>query len=222
MSEINLYHGDSLAAMREMPDKKYDLAVVDPLYGVQQNAYREANRSKLAKTKKYHNSIWSQEKTPPEYFTELLRVSKNQIIWGGNYFTDTLPWSRGWLVWDKVNTGDFADCELAWTSFEMAVRKFRFMWNGMLQGDMKNKQNRIHPTEKPIQLYKFCLSFAKPGWKIIDTHGGSMSHAIACHDMGFNLDLWEIDADYYRDGVKRFNAHKAQSTMFTPQEMYNQ
>jgi site-specific DNA-methyltransferase (adenine-specific) len=206
---INLYQIDCNKFMANVPDKYYELAIVDPIYGVLETAYREANRSNLAKTTKYHSSIWSQEKTKPEYFVELQRISKNQIIWGGNYFSSTLPDSRCWIVWDKLNSGDFADCELAYTSFDKSVRKFSFMWNGMIQGDMKNKEQRIHPTQKPIALYKWLLTnYAKKGDKILDTHGGSMSIAIACYDLGFDLDLCELDKDYFEAGKARFEAHR--------------
>jgi site-specific DNA-methyltransferase (adenine-specific) len=211
ISEI--YNEDCMAGMTRYPDKYFDLAIVDPIYGCLQNAYREANHSKLGKTKNYHNSIWSQKKTGPEYFKELFRISKNQIIWGANYFE--LPGSRCWIVWDKDNSGDFADAELAYTSFDLAVRIFKFRWNGMLQENMKDKEDRIHPTQKPIQLYKWLLkNYAKKGDKIIDTHLGSQSSRIACYDGGFDFWGWEIDADYFRDGCKRFENFKAQGKLF--------
>ena len=119
-------------------------------------------------------------------------------------------------MWNKRNgENNNADCELAWTSFDTAVRMFEWKWNGMLQQDMKNKEQRIHPTQKPVALYKWLLhNYAKEGDKILDTHGGSMSIAIACHDMGFDLDLWELDPEYYEKGVERFNRHKAQLKLF--------
>jgi site-specific DNA-methyltransferase (adenine-specific) len=203
-----------MEAMRQMPDKAYELAIVDPIYGVNQTAYREANRSKLAQTKIYPAGIWKQEKTKPDYFKELLRISANQIIWGGNYFASSLPDSRCWLVWDKDNSGDFADCELAWASFDLAVRKFTYRWNGMLQQNMKQKETRIHPTQKPVALYQWLLkNYAKPGDKILDTHGGSCSIAIACDIMGFDAVIYEIDLDYYKAAVERFERHKQQQVL---------
>jgi site-specific DNA-methyltransferase (adenine-specific) len=200
-----------MEAMKEMPDKAYELAIVDPIYGVNQTAYREANRSKLAKTTIYPAALWSQKKTPPDYFKELLRISKNQIIWGGNYFASSLPDSRCWLVWDKDNSGDFADCELAWASFDLAVRKFTYRWNGMLQQNMKQKEIRIHPTQKPVALYKWLLkNYAKPGDRILDTHLGSGSSAIACDVMGFELTGYEIDEDYFNAAVDRLKRHQSQ------------
>ena len=124
--------------------------------------------------------------------------------------------SSCWIVWNKITgNSDFADCELAWTSFKTAVRMFTFQWAGMLQGDMKNKEQRIHPTQKPVSLYKWLLkNYAKEGDKILDTHGGSMSSAIACHDMKFDLDIIELDIDYYNAGKKRFENHIKQLTLF--------
>ena len=144
--------------------------------------------------------------------------SKNQIMWGANHYIDNLPFmcsSPCWLVWNKLNSGDFADCELAWTSFKTAVRKFDFRWNGMLQGDMKNKEHRIHPTQKPVALYKWLLSnYAKEGDTILDTHLGSGSIAIACHDLKFDLTGYELDEDYYKAACERLKAHQAQGQLF--------
>ncbi len=215
MSKIELFNIDCMLKMREYPDKWFELAIVDPIYGCLQNAYREANRSKLAQTKQYHNSIWSQEKTKEPYFSYLNRVSKNQIIWGGNYFASCLSDSRCWIVWDKDNSGDFADCELAWTSFDLAVRKFTYRWNGMLQENMSNKEFRIHPTQKPVKLYEWLLkNYAKKGDKILDTHGGSMSSAIACYNLDFDLTLCEIDKDYFEAGKARLEQHMKQGRLF--------
>lgn len=216
MAEINLHLGDCMEAMAKMPDKAYDLAIVDPPYGIGEDGGSNHSRDKMAKAKKYTPKNW--DKSPPqkEYFEQLCRVSKNQIVWGANHFISRLPFdSSCWIVWDKDNSGDFADCELAYTSFKTAVRKFQWRWNGMLQQDMKNKEQRIHVTQKPVALYKWLLhNYAKEGDKILDTHGGSMSIAIACHDMNFDLDLWELDPEYYQKGVERFNQHKAQLRMF--------
>lgn len=207
---IDLLHIDCMEYMATVPDKYFDLACVDPIYGCLQNAYREANRSKLAKTKNYHNSIWSQKQTPPKYFKELFRVSNHQIIWGGNYFV--LPGSRCWIVWDKDNSGDFADAELAYTNFDLSVRIFKYRWNGMLQENMKDKEVRIHPTQKPVQLYKWLLkNYAKPTDKIIDTHLGSGSSAIAAYDFGCAEFVGcEIDKNYYDAAIKRFEIYKTQ------------
>ena len=169
--------------------------------------------SGLANQKGYHTGLWKQTRPSSEYFKELFRVSKNQIIWGGNYFTEDLLESQCWIVWDKEHPNGikFADCELAWTSFDQAARIFRFMWNGMLQGDMKNKENRIHPTQKPIKLYTWLLSnYAKVGDKILDTHVGSASSLIACERMGFQYVGFEIDEEYYRQASRRLEEERRQ------------
>ena len=151
-----------------------------------------------------------------------MRISKNQIIWGANHFINKIPFdSSCWIVWDKVNgDSDFADCELAWTSFKTAVRLFSYRWNGMLQGNMKNKETRIHPTQKPVALYKWLLTnYAKPGYKLFDSHSGSGSFRIAAYDMGFDLVSCELDADYCRDNEARFQKHIQQIDLFKPEEI---
>ena len=215
MSKINMMQGDCMEYMASLPDNAYDLAIVDPPYGIRQDGHRDNNRSKLAVSKNYHKALWDQPRPNGDYFTELFRVSKNQIVWGANNYPEHLKPSPCWIVWDKDNSGDFADCELAYGSFETAVRKFKFRWNGMIQGNMKNKEYRIHPNQKPVALYKWLLkNYAKPGDKILDTHGGSGSICIACHDMGFDLDWIELDEDYYNAAMKRFNLHTAQGSLF--------
>ena len=149
----NIYNIDCMLGMKEFPDNYFELAIVDPPYGIGEDGLKNHSRGKLAPAKKYTPKNW--DKKPPDklYFKELLRVSKNQIIFGANHFISKIPYdSSCWIVWDKQMTGDFADCELAWTSFKTAVRKFTFTWNGMLQGNMKNKEIRIHPTQKPGSL----------------------------------------------------------------------
>ena len=150
------------------------------------------------------------------FFDELIRVSKNQIIFGANHFISKIPYdSSCWIVWDKDNTGDFADCELAWTSFDTAVRKFTFRWNGMLQGNMKNKELRIHPTQKPIKLYEWILkNFASDNDSIIDTHLGSASSAIACHRAHLDFTGIELDEEYYNAAKDRIIMHQRQLNLF--------
>jgi site-specific DNA-methyltransferase (adenine-specific) len=150
------------------------------------------------------------------YFKELKRVSKNQIIWGANHFIQNIPESNSsCCIWDKQNgNNSFSDCEMAYTSFRTALRKFEFRWQGMLQGDMKNKETRIHPTQKPVQLYKWLLqNYAKQGDKILDTHLGSGSIALACHELGFDLTACELDKEYYDAAFKRFKEQTAQLRM---------
>lgn len=214
MPVINLYHGDSLEAMRGMRDKQFQLALVDPPYGIGEDGAKNHSRGQLAAPTLYAPKRWDRETPPAAYFSELRRVSENQIIFGGNYFLDYLPSTPCIIVWDKLNSGDFADCELAWTSFSTAVRKFSFRWNGMLQGDMANKEKRIQPCQKPVRLYQWLLkNYAKPGDKILDTHAGSFSLGIACDIMGFDCDAWEIDLDYYTAAKDRLERHQRQEKL---------
>ena len=223
MIEAGFYNMDCMDAMREFPDKFFDLAIVDPVYGdVTKGGYMTHNKGQrigrgAANQKGYHTGLWNQRKTESDYFSELMRVSKNQIIWGGNYFSDVLPISQGWIVWDKQHPDGikFADCELAWTSFDIATRIFRFMWNGMLQGNMKSKENRIHPTQKPVALYNWILkNYAKPTGKILDTHVGSASSLIACHRAGLEYWGFEIDPIYYEKAKGRLDRETAQVSIF--------
>ena len=203
---INTHLVDCMEFMADKPDNYWDLAIVDPPYGIGING--KVGGKKLAKVSIYKNKGWDNSPPSIKYFNELIRISKNQIIWGGNYFLFALNETPCFIVWDKNNTGNFADAELAWTSFKTATRIFKFTWNGMLQEDMKNKEKRIHETQKPVKLYKWLLNnYAKPGWKILDTHGGSFSHAIACYDLGFDLDICENDPDYYKDATDRLSNH---------------
>ena len=216
--ELNtLYNLDCMGAMKEIPNKYFDLAIVDPPYGIGESGKTNKTRGKAAVAKDYKPFHGDDLKSPEiEYFQELMRVSKNQIIWGANHYISKMPYdSSCWLVWDKDNTGDFADCELAWTSFDTAVRKFRYRWNGMLQEDMKNKEIRIHPTQKPVALYKWLLkNYAKQGDKILDTHVGSASSLIACHDMGYDFLGFEIDEYYYNAAKERLDRHRSQIDIF--------
>lgn len=223
MLDFGFYNMDCMEGMRQFPDKFFDLAIVDPVYGdVTAGGYMTNNKGQRigtgkANQKGYYAGLWSQEKTGEDYFKELLRVSKNQIIWGGNYFTDSLPTSQGWIVWDKMHPEgiSFADCELAYTSFDVATRIFKFMWNGMLQGNMKHKENRIHPTQKPVALYEWLLTkYAKPGDTILDTHVGSASSLIACHKHRHKFVGFELDPEYYKAAKARLDAEMAQTTIF--------
>lgn len=214
---IELLNMDCMEYMAGCEDNAFDLAIVDPPYGIREDGHRENNRSKLAASKNYHKALWDQPKPEPEYFAELDRVSRNTVIWGGNHLADLIAkFSPCWLVWDKDNTGDFADCELAYTTFETAVRKFTYRWNGMLQQETgARKETRIHPTQKPVALYRWTLeNYAQPGQRILDTHLGSGSSAIAAHYFGCDFVGTEIDADYYNAAVERFNSETKQVAMF--------
>ena len=222
MNTIQLYCEDSYQVkgkgMHQFKDGEFDLAIVDPVYGHEgiQGGYTSGKGGGVAKQKKYNQSIWDIQKTGKAYFNELNRISENQIIWGGNYFVEYLKPSMGWIFWDKRN-GDvsFSDGEFAFTSFQSKARIFKYRWSGMLQQDMKNKEKRIHPTQKPIQLYKWLLkNYAKSGDKILDTHFGSLSIGIACIEMGFDLTAFEIDRDYFNAAVKRIWNHINQLNTF--------
>ncbi len=216
---IELLHIDCMDFMKDCKDNQFDLAIVDVPYGlnITKQSLGEGGGT-YRKPKKYKRGEWDSAAPNKQYWEELFRTSKNQIIWGANHFISKIPFdSSGWIFWDKNNGGsDFADGELAWSSFDIPLRKYKYTWSGYIQGRMgNNKETRIHPTQKPVYLYRWSLKkYAKKGDTILDTHGGSMSLAIACDIEGFDLTLCEIDKDYYDDGVKRFNIHKAQKTLF--------
>lgn len=219
---LQITNEDNMALMARYPDKYFDLAIVDVPYGIGASNYIRGGTqygNSKAKCKSYTKKDWDKSSPSEEYWSELFRVSKNQIVWGANHFIESLPYNSScWIVWDKDNGegSGYADCELAWTSFKTAVRRFKWRWAGMLQEKMGNKQVRIHPTEKPFELYKWLLDkYAKPGDKILDTHGGSMSIAIACADYGFDLTLCELDTEYYNKGLERVRNHINQLDMFT-------
>ena len=209
---------DNMKLMARYPDKYFDLAIVDPPYGIGESSNDNKSRSKLGKSKNYGNKKWDDNAPNQDYFNELKRVSKNQIIWGANHFIENIPNANSscWIVWDKVNgENDFADCELAYCSLKTAVRKIEFRWHGMLQGNMKEKEIRIHPTQKPVALYKSVLDkYAKQGDKILDTHLGSGSIAIACHDYGFDLTACELDKEYFDKAMERIKNHTNQQKLF--------
>jgi len=206
---IELHNIDCMEYLATLEQNAFELAIVDPPYGINQ-FHKTSSRSKLARVNNYKPFAGGDKKAPCErYFMELERVSKNQIIWGANHYRARE--SSCWIVWDKLNSGDFADAELAYTSFKTSVRIFRFMWNGMLQGDMKNKEQRIHPTQKPVKLYEWLLmNYAKEGDRILDTHLGSGSIAIACHNLDFDLVGCELDTDYFNAAQKRLKQHQSQ------------
>lgn len=217
---ITITNEDNMQLMARYPDKYFDLAIVDPPYGIGEDGGKSESRCKKTKVKpnKFTKKNWDNYAPNKQYFNELIRVSKNQIIWGANHFIENIPNSSTpcFIVWDKDNgSNDFADAELAYTSFKSAVRLFKYKWHGMLQGDMKNKEIRIHPTQKPVALYRWLLEkYAKPGDKILDTHLGSGSIAIACHDYGFDLTACELDKDYFDAAIKRLKQNQSQTKLF--------
>ncbi len=216
--KIQVYNDDCMNIMQQYEDGHFDLAIIDPPYGIGESKNNNNSRSCLATSKKYKIKDWDNSAPNIKYFKELKRVSKNQIIWGANHFIENIPnaSSSCWVVWDKDNgQNDFADAELAYTSFKTAVRVFKFRWHGMLQQNMKNKEIRIHPTQKPVALYRWLLDkYAKPDFKILDTHLGSGSNAIACHWFGCELVASELDEEYYNASLKRFKTVTAQQKMF--------
>jgi site-specific DNA-methyltransferase (adenine-specific) len=218
---IELLNTDCMEYMATLPDKAFDLAIVDPPFNLSVASKcwfgTDVSKTGVRRTTTEKFKEWDSKAPDAQYIAELRRVSRNQIVWGANHFIEAINTrSPCWIVWDKENeSSSFADCELAWTSFKTSVRIFRFMWNGMIQGDMKNKEARIHPTQKPVALYRWLLkNYAKPGQRILDTHGGSMSIAIACDIEGFDLTLCEIDKDYFEAGKKRLELHQSQPRLF--------
>ncbi len=212
MAEIKLIHGDCLPAMEAMADNEYDLAIVDPPYGIGEN-WKKDTSSKFYK----HKSSYKNDKIPDDrYFKELFRVTKNQIIWGANYYWQYLKPTTNIIWWNKMidpikhlkSAG-----ELAWTNItKLPANQFNFSWNGCATSEPRYG---FHPHEKPVTLYKWLLkNYAKPGDKILDTHLGSGSIAIACWDMGFDLTGYEIDKDYYDAAVNRFENHRRQLQIF--------
>ncbi|WP_243007359.1 DNA methyltransferase [Anaerotruncus sp. AF02-27] len=195
--------------MREFPDKYFELAIVDPPYGIGHDGQRQSIHNNPKHNRKYHaRKGWDREMPPPEYFRELERVSVNQIIFGGNYFVPMLNCgTKGWVVWDKGQHGlTMSDCELAYTSFNCPTRVV--VINRI---ELQRDGDTFHPTQKPVKLYEWLLAkYAKSGDKILDTHAGSASSLIACHNMGFEYIGFEIDRDYYEKALERLEAVKAQ------------
>ena len=210
--KLHLTNEDNMQLMARYPDKYFDLAIVDPPYGLDlanmNMGIGNTPKASKAKNRKWKNKDWDLETPTDEYFTELFRVSKNQIIWGGNYFD--LGACEHFVIWDKeIPKGlSFSDCEFAWTSFKGANKMFRY-------SAYLDKADKIHPTQKSPNLYKWLLDkYAKEGDKILDTHLGSMSIAIACHDYGFELTGCELDPEYYTKGIERVQRHVNQLKLF--------
>lgn len=229
----NYYNMDCMDGMKLIPDKYFELAIVDPQWGRKEHGGKDRSRYvkqdngklTLVPSGNYGKKDWDNEPAGKEYFKELLRVSKNQIIWGENYFGEVF--GPGRIIWDKCNDGtDQSDCEIAYNSLTDRVDIFRYMWRGMFQGksitegyiqqgDKSKNEKRIHPTQKPVPLYKWLLlKYATVGDRILDTHVGSASSLIACHEMGFEFMGFEIDKDYYNLSSIRLDKVKSQLSMF--------
>ena len=213
--KITLTNEDNMQLMARYPDKYFDLAIVDPPYGIDFSAYERVGSGIKTQQRYTKNGKkkWDNEIPSDKYFKELFRVSKNQIIWGGNYFP--LEPTQCFIFWYKQNpVANFADGELAWTSFKKPALCFDYRYYGNLSGKT-SAETKTHPTQKPIELYKWILDkFAKPCDKILDTHLGSMSIAIACHDYGFELTGCELDKEYFDKGVQRVKNHVSQLKLF--------
>lgn len=221
--KIELYNMDCMEYMATLEDNAFDLAIVDPPYGinVDESMHNDSNTQRgSSKTKRgsYNKKSWDKYSPNEDYFKELKRVSKNQIIWGANHFIENIPNANSscWIVWNKENgENGYADCELAYASFKTAVRKVDIKWHGMLQHNMKDKEIRIHPTQKPKKLYEWLLkNYAEEGDNILDTHLGSGSSAIASYNYKFDFVGLEIDKEYFDNAVKRFNTNKSQLKLF--------
>jgi len=201
-----LYHGDCMELMATLADKSIDFAIVDPPYGIGED-WRKNPHSPFYR----HKTSYGNQKISAEFFEELFRVSKDQVIFGANYYTKFLEERNSWIVWDKSPPGGRlfnSDCELAWTSFNKKMKIARFVWNGFYACELRYGK---HPHEKPVKLYSWILSnYAKPGMKILDTHLGSGSSAIACNEMGFPLVACEIEAGYFATACKRVRLAAAQ------------
>jgi site-specific DNA-methyltransferase (adenine-specific) len=209
---ITATNEDNMVMMKRYPDNYFELAIVDPPYGIDlanmNMGIGNTPKASKAKNRKWKAKDWDSAVPTKEYFDELFRVSKNQIIWGGNYFD--LPPCGKFIIWDKeIPKGlSFSDCEYAWTSFKGANKMLRY-------SAYRNKSEKFHPTQKPPALYEYCLmNFANAGNKILDTHLGSGSIALACHNLGYDLTACEIDSEYFTKYEERLKQHQSQLTMF--------
>jgi len=213
---ITATNEDNMLMMARYPDNYFELSIVDPPYGInadRKNSIKDLKTKKSAKlSKDYGNQNWDNSIPNDKYFAELKRVSKKQIIWGANFFN----LQGGMLYWHKnVTMPTYSTGELAYLSWLNKIDFVEITWHGMLQHDMKNKEIRIHPTQKPVKLYEWLLmNYAKEGDKILDTHRGSASLDIACHNLGFDLVTCEVDIDYFNDGNKRLKQHQQQLKIF--------
>tara|TARA_R100001443_G_scaffold53200_1_gene64888 strand:+ start:192 stop:818 length:627 start_codon:yes stop_codon:yes gene_type:complete len=208
---MTITNEDNMELMARYGDNYFDLAIVDPPYGINRGGQKESKKGKNSDRKYHKQKQWDKATPNKDYFNELQRVSKNQIIWGANYFVKHLTkGTMGWVVWFKGQTGlTMSDCELAYSSFQRATRVVNINRFDLF------KQNTIHPTEKPIRLYQWLLdNYAEKGDNILDTHLGSGSIAIACHNLGYDLTACELDKEYYDAAMKRIEQHKAQQRLF--------
>jgi site-specific DNA-methyltransferase (adenine-specific) len=213
---MKITNEDNMLLMARYEDNYFDLAIVDPPYGIdadiKNNTNKKQSKKSASKSKKYGEQVWDSAIPTDDYFKELKRVSKKQIVWGANFFN----LQGGMLYWHKqVTMPTYSQGELAWLSWLNKIDFVDIAWHGMIQHDMKNKEVRIHPTQKPVKLYEWLLiNYAKEGDKILDTHLGSGSIALACHNFNFDLTACELDTEYYNAAMKRLKQHQQQLTMF--------
>lgn len=218
--ENKIINSDCLDVLKQLPDKSVDLVLTDPPYGIniEKMSFTNSTKGGVCERNDYKN-CFSDSKLSKIFFDEMLRVSKNQIIFGGNYYTEYLKSTQGWLVWNKKGDGrfsnDFADGELAWTSFDKPLKIYHYLWSGMFQQDMKNKEKRVHPTQKPTKLFEMILQdFSGDDCLVLDPFSGSGTTAIACHNLKRRFICIEKDKDYYEASVKRLEEHKKQLILF--------
>ena len=213
---MTITNEDNMKLMSRYEDNYFDLAIVDPPYGIdadiKNNTDKKQSKKSASKSKKYGEQVWDNAIPNDEYFNELKRVSKKQVIWGANFF----DLQGGMLYWHKrVTMPTYSQGELAWLSWLNKIDFVDIAWHGMIQHDMKNKEIRIHPTQKPVKLYEWILmNYAKKGDKILDTHLGSGSIALACHNLNYDLTACELDKEYYKAAMKRLEQHKNQQRLF--------
>jgi DNA modification methylase len=213
---VDLHNADCIELLRSLSDKSIDVIVTDPPYGLGEWVGKKKNREKLAAGNEWGVQEWDNKIPEPEYFAEMQRVSKNQIIFGGNYFTKFLDPSPCWIIWDKQQTGNFADCELAWTSFHKAAKKFTYMWNGMHQGkaggNVKLNEKRVHPTQKPIPLMEWVIAnYTNQGDLIMDPFMGSGTTGIACAN--FDRDFIGVEKEKHFFAIARERILQAENQL---------
>lgn len=233
-ARIELIHGDSMEGMADMEDNQFDLAIVDDQTGQDEgnknskrpNVVKQKNGSTSRINKSDRTSNWDKEPPTQEYYDQLFRICSKHILMCGNRLNfDQKKSSPGRIIWNLLRNNDFGDCQIMWTNLFNTIDYFEYMWNGMLQGEAINSrkqrgnkqlnEKRIHDSQKPVIVYKHLINeYATPGMKILDTKGGSMSLAIACWDMGFDLTCYELDEEFYKAAVKRFENHIAQKKLF--------
>lgn len=206
---------DCFDILRQLPDKCVDLVLTDPPYGIDISKTGKVGRNNLAEVKDYGKKDWDNSIPSKDVFNEIIRVSKHAIIFGGNYFVENLYNSSCWLVWNKLNTGNFVDCELAWTNFDTQVRKYDFLYNGMIKDTSERTEQRIHPTQKPVGLFmKILQDYSNENDLVLDCFSGSGTTAVACHNLHRRFICIERDKEYCEASIKRLEEAQRQQTLF--------